>query len=152
MGYTHYWYRPKEIDADTYAAIMQDAAKVLQLCQEQGIQLGDAQGVGSPEITANTLRFNGLAECGHSAEDTCGGNCSYESFWFDRKDDEFSFCKTELKPYDIAVTATLIVIKHYLPIVRVTSDGGDEEWADGRMVCMMACGYGEDFQLDEPSL
>ncbi|WP_430626550.1 hypothetical protein [Sulfobacillus thermotolerans] len=53
-----------------------------------------------------------------------------------------------IKPYDIAVTAALIVIKHYLPAVVVTSDGDDEKWADGRLVCMMACGYGEEFRLD----
>ena len=182
MGYTHYWDRPQEIDAETYAAITQDIAKILQLCQDQGIPLGDALGVGTPEITATTLGFNGLEHCGHpqasfgiawpadhaqGAKDfsvpvgqwfcgalletrTCGGDCSHESFRFDRvADSTFAFCKTAFKPYDIAVTAALIAIQHHLPTVRITSDGNDNDWADGRMVCMIACGYGEDFRLDE---
>lgn len=180
MGYTHYWDRPKEIDKAAYAAITKDVAKVLQLCQEQGMLLGNAFGVGSPEITTDTLRFNGLEQCGHPNKDlgiawpadhasgaagssnpvgqwfggallevrTCGGDCSHESFCFDRvEDDEFAFCKTAFKPYDIAVTAALIVIKHHAPSVNVSSDGNDEDWVDGRMVCVLACGYGDDFRL-----
>ncbi len=69
MGYTHYWDRPKKIDRTTYAAIMRDVAKILQVCQDRGIPLGDAMGVGSPRITANTLRFNGLEHCGHPQKD-----------------------------------------------------------------------------------
>ncbi|POB12323.1 hypothetical protein [Sulfobacillus sp. hq2] len=181
MGYTHYWRRPQVIDADTYAAITRDVGKVLQLCQDQGIPLGDAYGEGQPDITSKTLGFNGLKQCGHPHQDlgivwpadhargatlsdnpagtwfggalvasrVCGGDCSHESFCFDQTaNDSFAFCKTAFKPYDIAVTAALIVIKHYLPAVVVTSDGDDEKWADGRLVCMMACGYGEEFRLD----
>ncbi|PSR27615.1 MAG: hypothetical protein C7B46_19320 [Sulfobacillus benefaciens] len=112
-------------------------------------------------MTSATLGFNGLERCGHSQDSfqwfggallktrTCYGDCSYESFRFDRVEDaRFSFCKTARKPYDVAVTAALIVIKHHLPTVRIMSDGNDDDWADGRMVCMTACGYGENFRLD----
>ena len=91
----------------------------------------------------------------------CGGDCSHESFIFDRvqevpdwkKPQEdgryFEFCKTAYKPYDIAVTAALIVVKHYCPEVSIHSDGSNEDWEDARMLCVLELGYGSDFRLDE---
>jgi len=42
----------------------------------------------------------------------------------------FSFCKTARKPYDLMVTACLILYKHYFPEVRISSDGDIDEWKE----------------------
>src|SRR5205823_5357738 len=63
---------------------------------------------------------------------TCDGTCSHETFriiqvhkreeWDTNKTDIFSFCKTAYKPYDILVTACLIIYAHrFGPLVAVRS-------------------------------
>jgi len=91
---------------------------------------------------------------------TCGGNCSHETMLFERikileKWDKaedglyFEFCKTAFKPYDLAVISLLIIAKHYLKNkIRVSSDGTDEQWFDGKMLCQQELNYGLDFKLD----
>jgi len=40
----------------------------------------------------------------------------------------FSCCKTARKPYDLMVTACLILYKYYFPYVQIGSDGNGEDW------------------------
>ncbi|MHC4616437.1 MAG: hypothetical protein ACYTEQ_01655 [Planctomycetota bacterium] len=92
----------------------------------------------------------------------CDGDCSYETFRIPRKAEHdeytndiskpwvFSFCKTAYRPYDIAVTACLVVLKHHLKDrIVVKSDGEHKDWFDGMVVCAMHLGYGINFKLDE---
>ncbi len=54
---------------------------------------------------------------------SCDGDCSHETFRLYRSDQHyFGFCKTACKPYDIAVTAALIIVKHYVRDIHVSSD------------------------------
>lgn len=86
---------------------------------------------------------------------TCGGDCSHESFVLERvfKPYEwqkpmpdgklFAFCKTAYKPYDLAVTAALLIARHHLgDRIRVASDGTAEHWFDARLLCQAELGYG----------
>lgn len=88
---------------------------------------------------------------------TCGGDCSHEPFRIARKStghvtekgEVFSCCKTAYKPYDILVTACMIIAKHHLGDgIRLSSDGDERDWEDGRKLCQFALGYGEDFRLE----
>lgn len=85
----------------------------------------------------------------------CPGDCSYESFVFkriykpcpwqkpDAKGQWFSFCKTAFRPYDLAVTAFLIVAKHHLgDAICVSTDGEDCHWFDAKLLCQSELGYG----------
>jgi len=108
---------------------------------------------------------------------TCNGDCSYESVDFPRvipKEEEhligeidyydqngrviknekptvgkfFNFCKTAYRPYDLAVTAFLIIAKHHLgKRILVHSDGEIKDWWDAATICQNAFGYGHDFKL-----
>lgn len=99
---------------------------------------------------------------------SCGGDCSHETLRIDRvlkkediewQDDRkyasprdkgmyFSCCKTAYKPYDLFVTAVLIAAKHHLgDMFRVSSDGDEPDWNDGRQLCMSVLEYGSDFRL-----
>ena len=40
----------------------------------------------------------------------------------------FNFCKTAGKPYDLMVTACLLLYKFYFPKVELSSDGTAEDW------------------------
>lgn len=91
---------------------------------------------------------------------TCGGDCSHETFAFARetelrewdKPDEngryFAFTKTAFKPYDLAVNACLIIIKHYLgDKIKVSSDGEMKDWQDAIDICQNAFDYGKEFVI-----
>lgn len=107
----------------------------------------DATGIQPHSDTAGTWFAGRLL-----ATRQCNGDCSHETFAFDQDESDdpsdFRFCKTAFKPYDLVVTAALIVIAHYVPAVRVSSNGGSAQWDNARMLCTMVLGYGEDFRLE----
>jgi hypothetical protein len=93
---------------------------------------------------------------------TCDGDCSYETVGFPsdlseesyKQESErhkglyFSCCKTAFRPYDVAVTAFLIIAKHHLgEQLYVSSDGEDQHWQDGKMLCYVHLGYGPEFEM-----
>ena len=90
----------------------------------------------------------------------CDGDCSYETFSVTRIPTEgrevkknnirFTFCKTNYKPYDFAVTVVCIILKHYFPNkIKVKSDGNIEQWKDAIDFVQYFLGYGANFELDE---
>jgi len=92
---------------------------------------------------------------------TCDGDCSHETFhlplkypkkggWDTPKNGKyFDFCKTAYKPYDLPVICALIIAKHFFGSqIRVNSDGTEENWIDGKLICDRILGYGNDFKLD----
>ena len=106
----------------------------------------------------------GLWFAGHKlSARQCNGDCSYEGVVIKRvaelqdwlRDDSdmkglvFTCCKTAYRPYDVTVTAMLIALKHhFVNGVRVSSDGEDEHWEDGRLLCTVACGaWGKEYHI-----
>ncbi len=98
---------------------------------------------------------------------TCDGDCSYEtvhfpatmaadSFFQESKEHPglyFECCKTAYRPYDLAVTAFLIIAKRHLrDKISVSSDGEDENWVEGKQVCQAFLDYGLEFQMTEDGL
>ena len=92
----------------------------------------------------------------------CGGQCSHESFVLEQKyttpswakpepdGKYFEFCKTAFKPYDLAVTAALVIAKNYLgDKISIHSDGEEVHWFDAKMLCKTVLGYGLNFTLDK---
>ncbi|MGB9858480.1 MAG: hypothetical protein ACPLQP_00930 [Moorellaceae bacterium] len=196
MGYTHYWYRPKNISKKAFGAIVKDFKKVVPALEKAGVVLAGPLGEGKPVITADIVKFNGSRYCGHPAEyelvipwpapgaggvfagepiagtwyaghllmtRACPGDCSYETFYFPRVREPyyegerprenglwFDFCKTAFRPYDLAVTAFLIIAKHHLKDkIVVRTDGEDLHWADARLLCAMELGYGLGYGINE---
>jgi len=66
MGYTHYWYREKTIDPESYKAIVDDFRKIIPVLGREGVKLAGADGTGDPEIDYDGVYFNGVRNCGHS--------------------------------------------------------------------------------------
>lgn len=132
----------------------------------------NAQGVGSSPADVDGHWFAGR----YLTKRCCDGDCSHETFCFPEviTDKEpvgkvcyydmrgipvynerakvgkyFDFCKTAFKPYDWAVTAFLIIAKHYLGNrIMVSSDGTSANWQDARLLCQLELGYGMEFQLE----
>lgn len=148
MGYTHYWRRKKEIEPEIYTHIQNDFQKLLPALETAGVRLAGGMGDGHPVFLKDELLFNGY------------GSESYESFDFprmliphsweepDQKDLYFQFCKTDERPYDLAVTACLLVAMHHLgPDIALSSDGGEIEWKAAHDLCEQVLGYSQPIQI-----
>jgi len=180
VGYTHYWYRKNQtFNPSTYAKFSADCEKVCR-ASEIGLAGWDGTRepvFSETEVTFNgrqdcnhKKQDLGITWPGRAGQKwpfgemieqrMCGGNCSHETFRVDldlgsdgykSSDGQyFTFCKTAFKPYDICVTACLIVLEHYFKDhVRVSSDGESAEWDDARRLCQQVLGYGEEFTLPQ---
>jgi len=109
MGYTHYWYRPRLLDALKFRAFRIDLEKVVW---RSGVNVVDValtdEGVlfaGGCEALKIDQAFAGRSV--RSGEDRC-----------------FDFCKTEGMKYDALVVAALLLAKmHFGSDFNLTSDG-----------------------------
>jgi hypothetical protein len=200
LGYTHLWYRTREIPNEIYDAIRTDFDKLILPLHDACVELAGPSGRGAPLINSDMISFNGLSDCGHPrtqrgvvgypadyAEGVgpsstaiehriehpddlavtvkhrcCNGRCSFETFAFprimgaDQHDSAGLFCdsvKTAFRPYDIGVTALLLIAKRHLgDRFVVHSNGGDGQWADAKRICQEVLGYGDWFGLIEEQI
>lgn len=105
----------------------------------------EASGIGDNTGLGGTLPFR-----------TCNGDCTYESVWFERSvGDDYrhdnglcgGFCKTAFRPYDLAVTVFLLIVKHHLgPDFRIDTDGEAKQWEDAQRLCQAELGYSLSFE------
>lgn len=184
MGYSHNWYRPQVISASTFNAITEDFQKIVPALEAAGSPIANAYGLEEPEFTAESIRFNGVRHCGHAPNlevrlpwpgngaygigdntgilsgtlhfRTCNGDCSYESVWFDRCEEDDGrdengvfggFCKTAFRPYDLAVTVFLLIAKRHLSKeARVETDGDAKQWEDAQLLCQTELCYSLTFE------
>lgn len=130
MGYTHYWRIPVQalpLVGERLPAIAEDFRKLLPHLPPLAGPLGRGEpGFGPEEVAFNgpepedyeTFAFPGLLRDGEP----------FVSEGF--PEEHFAFCKTGRRPYDLAVTAFLLVAKlHLEDLLQVRSDGDISEWA-----------------------
>lgn len=148
MGYCHFWYRPVEIEEETFQAIVKDVELAnVELAKKRIPIKKDFINEDTDEIMNECLIAEG-----------------YETFFFPRilperyqqgfaqmKDGRFfQFVKTNKRPFDLSVKIALIIIKHHLKEqLIVTSDGYDWEWADASEFTLKQLGYPGNYQLDQ---
>jgi len=195
MGYTHYWYRVREIQPEIFRNIVNDFKRIIPSLKQLDVKLAGWDGTGEPELTDDLVAFNGAKNCGHPhvplsipwpvehpkpgvapngldakvgvwfagdllCQRACDGDCSYETFYFPRVEDEknsirfgkyvFNSCKTAFRPYDLAVTAFLLIAKYHLgDDILISSDGNIECWRDAINIVRGELGYEVNFDLDE---
>jgi len=108
MGYTHYWRKPNGVSRNWNNAI-----PIIQriLKKHRNIIQYELDDDADPVCNEHVIRFNGIGEDGH------------ETFLFTNAEEEFAFCKTARKPYDIVVCECLIVLQHFMPELKISSDG-----------------------------
>lgn len=140
MGYTHYWKKVGAIDEKRYKLALSKIRKLIEL-HKDNIPAGNTAG-GYYSDCLNER----LGDCGGDnpvskadyIDDICInglGDMSHETFFlpvngFDLE--EFQFCKTARKPYDVIVVACLVILKHYLGnSFKFSSDGDDLELEEG---------------------
>ena len=118
MGYSHY-YEPssKHITQEQWDKFL---IRVKRLIKASPVALGN--GVGeegtAPIIKDNEILLNGI------------GDNAHKTFHLAFNNKEWDFTKTARQPYDVVVTAILILAQNDLGY-SVRSDGYREEWQDG---------------------
>jgi hypothetical protein len=171
MGYSHSYYK-KEIKhtKKNWNAFLTDVKKIacrFKLLIPQSvafisdkeelikgdidIKIGDGMGEGlSPEFDEEHIWFNGVGKDSHETfnidrdhttklENEIGDY--YKEIW---KRDKyiFGFTKTNRKPYDLLVTATLVLYKHHFKHkVMVKFDDGYEGFKEGLELVNSTLGY-----------
>ncbi len=150
MGYTHYWYRPPELEVKAFDAWRRDVRTLHQhlpahtdtaggFYRTHRLTVHGPFGQGEPIFREDLVAFNGRSG-GRSALDDLGHETfcverSYTPPEYHRPDAEgryFAFCKTARKPYDLLVAAALIALKEHFPGVKVLSDGNPDDWQPAR--------------------
>ena len=84
-----------------------------------------------PAVTKDMIRFNGVGDDGH--ETFLLNREDKPAEWSSDQENVFNFCKTACKPYDIYVTATLILARFHLgeKNIKISSDGIITDWEAG---------------------
>lgn len=147
MGYTHYFSKPKTIQAATWKKLTADVSTVIANLPKKAIHTeykwdaatstssriehkvklalcGKEDQRGSkPIVDSKMIYFNGAGskkfDLGHEtfAIARVGGSGDFGNF-----------CKTARKPYDLAVCAALILLAYHVPKATVSSDGDHKNW------------------------
>jgi len=151
MGYTHYFLK-KELTHpqekwDAFTKDVLNVAKNFNLCnlksvdfiKEGGmlgnpnspISIGDGSGEGNaPEFSKDCIWINGVGDESHETlhiERDSSKITGYQKDQWEKDKELFGFTKTNHKPYDIMVTATLLLYKHHFKeLVIVSGDGGPD--------------------------
>ena len=158
MGYTHYWYIGNRIPKSKWKKIKDDFLKVVKENQWDHTILSTTN-EDKLTITDDKILFNGRNENGHewfvldrklSAEQISYQNRVFHSESSVEPCNNFFFCKTALKPYDICVVSCLIIMKKYLgEKIVVQSDGNISDWKEGKTKCQETLGYGDSFEFEQ---
>jgi hypothetical protein len=141
MGFTHYWgFKNDNLPKDKFDKIVKDVEVIEKYFKDNDIVsknadcsfdepvkladgLGENEGVSylvnlqdGNKTDYRSFAFNGV------------GDLSHETFALNEGLNEWNFCKTARKPYDLAVCLVLLSVKYHVRSARVTSDGGNEDW------------------------
>jgi len=117
MGYTHYWKETAFTDGQWQLFIDAEHRLIHEAVFNANIKLDREWDNDSepPEVTDELVAFNGRADAGH------------ETFFFERENNQFNFCKTARKPYDDVVVASLIMAHYFDPEFTWSSDGNFDD-------------------------
>ena len=165
MGYTHY-FPHKAVTKAVWKKILADCKKLYEHMPEgvylDGCSRGRAasrayDGTGpmidyGPIFSDDEIWFNGTDPDFGDQEGY--PDFAHETFTLFRKGSGgFCFCKTARKPYDVMVTACLLVYKHHSPgTIELGSDGNAGEWAEAIQFVGEVLHYVADPFMDEEEL
>ena len=132
MGYTHYFQQSKAVSDESWDKIKKDTKKIIKDQIKAGIPLESNDSKNKSMVSSSEINFNGVDDDSH------------ETFYITKeKMKDFNFCKTARKPYDLAVTATLLIIEHHAPEhFDIGSDGGIEGFLEAAKLNYELFGYG----------
>ena len=153
MGYTHYWTFPSkyEVDAKTWKRIVDDFNKIIDVKAWNEFPSRSLRDILEPTsgqklaITDDMIWFNGREENDQGHETFHLARKSDKDSYRNRSNEDcFTCCKTARKPYDIVACCLLIIAKKHIgKLIKISSDGAEEEWNDAFKLCQEYLGYEE---------
>ena len=150
MGFTHYFYCKPKLNKSDFKAFASDVEKVLKLSGVPLSHIDTKEDQEGFEVTDELINFNGVGDNGHETFLFQRDTLVREAELTPRNGLVFNFCKTNQKPYDLCVTATLILAKmHFGKDVKISSDGDASDWAEGGALVGKALGGDLSLDLDE---
>ena len=147
MGYSNYWRRPTELDAETFAKAIVDCRKI---CDTTAIPLGDWEGKGEPIFNTDLVAFNGKGV--HRCESFIVRRLIVPERWQtpDKRGRYCEGCKTNLHLYDLYLKCCLIIFKyHFGDDFQINCDGEKVDWIFARIHCQTILGYGVSIEVEE---
>jgi Fe-S-cluster containining protein len=145
MGYSHFYTQKKNFSIKEWHSFMEFVERL----SHYNPTICGPDGTEHPVITENDIMFNGDFSCGDSCDTfhvsrvRPGFPYGMEKIIdkdknknFVKKYKGFRFCKTNRKPYDASVVASLIFITNMNEkIMNVNSDGQISDWHEGCHLC-----------------
>lgn len=136
MGYTHYWNQKRSFTTAEWRSITAASTAVLTNAAKDGIDLlYEYDSNEPPLVNEDIIHFNGKGDDGHETfvlTRARRAKFDYEEQSEFNRDGAFEFCKTAQKPYDVAVTAVLLIARHHAPnAITLSSDGDATDWGHG---------------------
>ena len=117
MGYTNYWHQYNDFTDEEWKQITEEYDYIKEVC-------GNIIKDETTDLDENThIIFNGIGEDAHEtfflSKDARPFNFKKD---YEGQDTSFYFCKTAMKPYDIAVWYMLTQIQRICPSVSISRD------------------------------
>lgn len=114
MGYTNYWHQHNDFTDEQWKSIKEEYEYIKEVC-------GNV--IKDETITTDEIVFNGKESLSHETfvlkKDAKPFNFKKD---YEGQDTSFYFCKTAMKPYDIAVWYMLTQIQRICPSVSISRD------------------------------
>lgn len=124
MGYTHYFTFKKPLSLANFNKVKKDLKLIESHLANQPEPIILRNGLGEGKgvyYSNNRIAFNGDAS----------NDLDYETFGFSVGDNDFEFCKTQYRPYDLAVCLTLRSLNYHVgKDIEISSDGDKNDWKE----------------------
>ena len=117
MGYTNYWHQYNDFTDEEWKQITEEYDYIKEVC-------GNIIKDETTDLDRNThIIFNGIGDDAHEtfflSKDARPFNFKKD---YEGQDTSFYFCKTAMKPYDIAVWYMLTQIQRICPSISISRD------------------------------
>ena len=113
MGYTNYWHQYNDFTDEEWKSILQEYDYIKEVCKDI---------IVDETTKTNEIVFNGVGENSHETFVLNKDARPYNDQKYEGDDISFNFCKTAMKPYDIAVWYLLTQIQRICPNVSISRD------------------------------
>jgi hypothetical protein len=138
MGFTRYIDIPTPPTDEQFDNIRNAIRRIIDAAMNDGIVICGWDGTSEPEFDQR-IAFNGCKLMpGQSGE----------TFSFSKNPNSWEkFCKTGQRPYDVVVAASYILIKWFMPDVKISGDGGPQTYIDGFRLAARVLGWNSDVSI-----
>ena len=114
MGYTNYWHQHNDFTDEQWKSIKEEYDYIKEVCKDI---------IVDETTKTNEIVFNGIGEQSHETfvlkKDAKPFNFKKD---YEGQDTSFYFCKTAMKPYDIAVRYMLTQIQRICEDFSISRD------------------------------